>query len=64
MFEILFLLYVAAILGCFFTAALQPQWRGRLVALGLVLTVPVLLYGGFLAFMMIAFITGGAHVGF
>jgi hypothetical protein len=63
MFETLFLLYVAAILGCFFTAAVRPTLRKPLVGLGLVLTIPGLLYGGFLAFMVIAFVTGGAHIG-
>jgi hypothetical protein len=55
--------YVVAILACFHGASARPQYRGPLIALGVVLLVPIALAALFIVYVIIAFSRGGAHFG-
>jgi hypothetical protein len=52
--------YLAAIFACFIGASARPQYRGILIALGVVLLVPVVLGGLFVVYIIIAFSHGAS----
>ena len=62
MFELLAGVYLVAIVCCFVGAAIQPNYRGPLIALGVVLTIPVILFAAGIVFLIIA-MSNGAHLG-
>ena len=63
MFELVAFFYVAALIACFLGAAQFPRYRGALIALGAVLTVPAILFGAWIALLLIALSQGGIHFG-
>jgi hypothetical protein len=61
-FELFAVLYLFAVVGCYVAAATSPRYRGPLIAIGVVLTVPAVLLAGGIVFFIIAF-SNGAHLG-
>jgi hypothetical protein len=61
-FEMLSVVYLAALVACFVGAATAPRYRGPLIALGVVLTVPALLFGAAVVYLIVA-MSNGAHFG-
>jgi hypothetical protein len=62
MFELISVVYLAAIVASFVGAATAPRYRGPLIALGVVLTVPAMLFGAFVVYLIVA-LSNGAHIG-
>jgi hypothetical protein len=61
-FELFAVLYLFATAACYVAAIGSPRYRGPLIAIGVVLTVPALLFGAGIVFLLIAF-SNGAHLG-
>ena len=53
---------LVAIFACFVGASARPQYRGMLIALGVVLLVPIVLGALFVVYILIAF-SNGASIG-
>jgi hypothetical protein len=59
--ELIGVLYVAAIVACFVGASAKPRFRGPLIALGVVLLVPAVLFAALAVYLLIA-LSNGAHL--
>ena len=64
MFPVLAFVYLVAIVGCFLGAALQPNYRGPLITLGVVLTIPVVVFVAWIALVIALMASGGMRGGF
>jgi hypothetical protein len=60
--EIVGIAYCFAIVACFIGASAKPRYRGPLIALGVVLLVPAVLFAAVIAYLFIA-LSSGAHIG-
>ena len=59
--ELTGVVYVAAIVACFVGASAKPRCRGPLIALGVVLLIPALLFAALTVYLLIA-LSNGAHL--
>ena len=59
--ELTGVVYVAAIVACFVGASAKPRYRGPLIALGVVLLIPALLFAALTVYLLIA-LSNGAHL--
>ena len=62
LYEMLVVLYLFAVVACYVAAATTPRYRGPLIAMGVVLTIPAVLVAAGFVFLLIAF-SNGAHIG-
>ena len=60
--ELVSVLYLFAMVGCYVAAATSRRYRGPLIAIGVVLTIPAVLVAGGFVFLIIA-LSNGAHLG-
>jgi hypothetical protein len=62
LFELIVVLYLFVVVACYVAAATTPRYRGPLIALGVVLTLPVVLAAAGIVFLIVA-MSNGAHIG-
>lgn len=62
LFELIAVLYLFVVVACYIAGATAPRYRGPLIAMGVVLTIPVVVVAAGFVFLLIAF-SNGAHIG-
>jgi hypothetical protein len=60
-YEFIGVAYIAAIVACFIAASARPRYRGALIALGVVLLVPAVLFAALALYLLIA-LSNGVHL--
>jgi len=61
-YELLAVLYLFVVVACYVAGATSARYRGPLIAMGVVLTIPVVLVAAGFVFLLIAF-SNGAPLG-
>jgi len=64
LFPVFAFLYLFAIVACYATAAASPRYRGPLIALGVVLTIPAVVIVGWTVLVIALLASGGMRGGF
>ena len=62
LFELIVVLYLFAVVACYVAAATTPRYRGPLIAVGVLLTIPAVLAAAAIVFFLIS-LSNGAHIG-